>query len=508
MSTATLTKAVRKLLSEVEGKAFNIDFKEISSTGVLTQSSSSSSSSSGSSTSIIKNTRDLTLENKRIISSVSQAIEMQTVEVDGVHRVLPNVKHHFESTKGLDKLIYLKSVLEKNHSRMKRTLIFCNTIKSCQAVELYLKELNNPIYLSEAINGESSSSEREINLKKFRAGDINILVSTDIASRGLDIPEIDHVILFDFPLNPIDYIHRAGRCGRAGRKGTVTSILIKRDLVLALAIQGAMERNLPIDNLSSSKKDYLPGGRLAHILGRKNLEDKIKQYEEEKKSMTPKIIAEKRAEFQRKQQEIVRENPKYMKNALPGGRRGRVIAKNPKLITPTLKKTSRFPKPSSSSHEDDDDDDAGFEDNHDLRSSSSSSSGSKSGSGGNTDFLRPLPRGGKPSSSSKNEKFSQNVFSKPGTVPASSGNSKRPKYPSERRALQRAKREASNYTSPTKKTKKPPKEPRVFSERSPTESVKFIKQKSSRSSSSSSRRGKIEKAFKSNRAPKRRANRK
>lgn len=45
------------------------------------------------------------------------------------------------------------------------------------------------------------------------------MVCTDIAARGLDIPEIAHIVMFDFPLNPIDYLHRAGRCGRAGRKG-------------------------------------------------------------------------------------------------------------------------------------------------------------------------------------------------------------------------------------------------------------------------------------------------
>ena len=51
------------------------------------------------------------------------------------------------------------------------------------------------------------------------SGSEQYMVCSDIAARGLDIPEIGHVVLFDFPLNPIDYLHRAGRCGRAGRKG-------------------------------------------------------------------------------------------------------------------------------------------------------------------------------------------------------------------------------------------------------------------------------------------------
>lgn len=50
------------------------------------------------------------------------------------------------------------------------------------------------------------------------------MVCSDIAARGLDIPETAHVVMFDFPLNPVDYLHRAGRCGRAGRKGTCLPI--------------------------------------------------------------------------------------------------------------------------------------------------------------------------------------------------------------------------------------------------------------------------------------------
>ena len=51
------------------------------------------------------------------------------------------------------------------------------------------------------------------------AGQEQYLVCSDIAARGLDIPAIGHVVMFTFPLNPIDYLHRAGRCGRAGRRG-------------------------------------------------------------------------------------------------------------------------------------------------------------------------------------------------------------------------------------------------------------------------------------------------
>lgn len=104
----------------------------------------------------------------------------------------------------------------------------------------------------------------------------NILVATDIAARGLDVPEVDHVVMFDFPLNPIDYLHRAGRTargvnqrqvnkdnGRAG-SGRVTALVMKRDKVLAKAIEGAVQRGEPLDTLSSRKSDYLPGAKLGN----------------------------------------------------------------------------------------------------------------------------------------------------------------------------------------------------------------------------------------------------
>lgn len=81
-----------------------------------------------------------------------------------------------------------------------------------------------------------------------------ILVCTDIAARGLDTSWVGHVILFDFPFNPIDYLHRVGRTARAGRAGKVTALVSKGDQVLANAIAEAHQKGLPIDELSSDKR--------------------------------------------------------------------------------------------------------------------------------------------------------------------------------------------------------------------------------------------------------------
>eukprot|EP00522_Entomoneis_paludosa_P016647 CAMPEP_0172453874 /NCGR_PEP_ID=MMETSP1065-20121228/11029_1 /TAXON_ID=265537 /ORGANISM="Amphiprora paludosa, Strain CCMP125" /LENGTH=739 /DNA_ID=CAMNT_0013206111 /DNA_START=110 /DNA_END=2329 /DNA_ORIENTATION=+ len=89
-----------------------------------------------------------------------------------------------------------------------------------------------------------------------------ILVCTDLAARGLDVPQVDHVIMFDFPLNAMDYLHRSGRTARGTLSGRVTALVSKRDKVLAHAIERAVQKGEPLDGLTSRKSDYLPGGRV------------------------------------------------------------------------------------------------------------------------------------------------------------------------------------------------------------------------------------------------------
>merc|ERR1719163_979100 len=68
--------------------------------------------------------------------------------------------------------------------------------------------------------------DREKSLDGFRSGKINVLVATDVAARGLDIPEVSHVVNYDLPGNIDDYVHRVGRTGRIGRRGWATSFYV------------------------------------------------------------------------------------------------------------------------------------------------------------------------------------------------------------------------------------------------------------------------------------------
>jgi superfamily II DNA/RNA helicase len=75
--------------------------------------------------------------------------------------------------------------------------------------------------------------EREAALKSFRSGRTPILVATDVAARGLDIPHVTHVINFDLPSDIDDYVHRIGRTGRAGKKGLATAFFCEKDSAMA-----------------------------------------------------------------------------------------------------------------------------------------------------------------------------------------------------------------------------------------------------------------------------------
>ena len=81
---------------------------------------------------------------------------------------------------------------------------------------------------SEAIHGNKSQSQRERALKKFKDSNVSVLVATDVAARGLDIPNVTHVINYDVPQAYDDYVHRIGRTGRAGKSGTALTFVQKR----------------------------------------------------------------------------------------------------------------------------------------------------------------------------------------------------------------------------------------------------------------------------------------
>lgn len=94
-----------------------------------------------------------------------------------------------------------------------------------------------------SIHGGKEQLEREASLAELRNGLVSILIATDVASRGLDIEDINYVINYDFPLNIEEYVHRVGRTGRAGKKGAAFTLFTYKDAIYAADLIGILEKS-------------------------------------------------------------------------------------------------------------------------------------------------------------------------------------------------------------------------------------------------------------------------
>src|ERR1700704_4984975 len=121
-------------------------------------------------------------------------------------------------------------------------IIFCNRKRE---VALLHRSLVKHGFSAIALHGDMDQSARTAALDQFRGGEISLLVASDVAARGLDIPAVSHVFNFDVPHHPDDYVHRIGRTGRAGRSGTAISIVTSLDSKSMAAIEKLIGQSIP-----------------------------------------------------------------------------------------------------------------------------------------------------------------------------------------------------------------------------------------------------------------------
>ncbi|QTC41166.1 DEAD/DEAH box helicase [Bacillus sp. V3] len=135
----------------------------------------------------------------------------------------PKVDHIYVYTELRDKIESLRSLA---YFKDIKALVFFNQLDKLSEAEEKLKYKGVEL---EVLAGESKKTERKQSLDRFRAGKVPLLLTTDVAARGLDITDVTHVIHFDFPTDTKQYIHRSGRTGRMGAEGTVISLVSKRE---------------------------------------------------------------------------------------------------------------------------------------------------------------------------------------------------------------------------------------------------------------------------------------
>jgi superfamily II DNA/RNA helicase len=132
--------------------------------------------------------------------------------------------------------------LLREASDLQNAIIFCNRKRE---VALLAKSLLKHGFSVGALHGDMDQSARTAALEAFRKGELPLLVASDVAARGLDIPEVSHVFNFDVPHHPDDYVHRIGRTGRAGRAGTAVTLVAPADGKSVAAIERLIGQEIP-----------------------------------------------------------------------------------------------------------------------------------------------------------------------------------------------------------------------------------------------------------------------
>jgi len=145
-----------------------------------------------------------------------------------------------------------------------RALVFCNSVASARSTAFFVGEQGHTVA---CLHGAMPPARRSEEWGLFLRGEASVLVATDAAARGLDVPGLSKVVLFDFPGNAIEYLHRAGRAGRAGAAGSAVSLVAPRDSTLALAIERGITRGEDIIGLSGDRRDYVPASQRASYDG-------------------------------------------------------------------------------------------------------------------------------------------------------------------------------------------------------------------------------------------------
>lgn len=207
---------------------------------------------------------------------------LKSIETSSLHKGVVGSRHGFSSVPpGGNKVDLLLEILEVEVRKNKKVLVFCNTMDSCRAVEHRCREQD---IATVCYHGDMPLPQRKEAINMFAGhgqhqddkAAVPVMVCTDLAARGLDFPfRVDHVINFDFPKTPIDYLHRSGRTARAGQPGQVTSILFKSERILANRIEYALAHNEPLDQLSN-KKEVLPPSQRPLQPSRTRVAQKVK----------------------------------------------------------------------------------------------------------------------------------------------------------------------------------------------------------------------------------------
>lgn len=180
--------------------------------------------------------------------SAPQRIEVarQATASETIEQAAVVFKPSRKDREGSEKRKVLRALIDAEGEACTNAIIFCNRKIDVDVVAKSLKKYG---YNASPIHGDLDQSQRTKTLDGFRSGDVRLLIASDVAARGLDIPAVSHVFNFDVPSHAEDYVHRIGRTGRAGRSGKAVTICTPRDEKYFEAVEKLLQKDIPrIDN--------------------------------------------------------------------------------------------------------------------------------------------------------------------------------------------------------------------------------------------------------------------
>jgi len=151
--------------------------------------------------------------------------EPETVSIEQTAKTVSTIEQSYFEVRNRSKVEVMTRIIDMDSPRL--AIAFCNTKR---VVDETTEALIARGYSADRLHGDITQQMRERVLKRFRDGQVEILVATDVAARGLDVDDIDVVFNLDLPQDPEDYVHRIGRTGRAGRSGKAVTFVFGRDI--------------------------------------------------------------------------------------------------------------------------------------------------------------------------------------------------------------------------------------------------------------------------------------
>lgn len=174
--------------------------------------------------------------------------EVEIIKIENKSEINPRIEHICILGSLRDRFENLRKLLAAEQP--KRAIVFVNNNTELRQIN---EKLQYHKVKSTAIYGNASKEERQRALDSFRRGKCNVLVSSDLSARGLDIPEVSHIISLDFPVNPDEYLHRAGRTARGNNSGVSLCLITNKDIEILQSYEKAFGIEFTVKKLYGGK---------------------------------------------------------------------------------------------------------------------------------------------------------------------------------------------------------------------------------------------------------------